>query len=747
MAVDLSGAGAAGGPTGGSTGGPNGPGLSRTEAPHASASFEAMQTQPAPPVVLPPLREDLKLLPGAALGDGSPTWTLHDPARHRFIRIGWIEFEILARWGLGNADAVAQSVCAQTMIRASVDDVLDVLRFLHRAGLLVTTGAAAIERLAAETDGQRLSAPRWLLKNYLSIKFRLLNPDPFLSAIVPRIGWVFTRGFAIALAMLAALGFYLISRQWDAYTHSLLHLFSLQGALMVGIALASAKVVHEIGHGVMSKRMGCRVPAMGVALLVLWPVLWTDTTDAWRLTGRRQRLAIDAAGMLAEITLAIVASLAWSVLPDGPLRTGAFLLSSSTWLLTIAVNVNPLMRFDGYFLLSDWLDVPNLQERGFAMGRWWLREQLFGLGDAPPEIFPGNKRRILIAYSLAAMIYRFSLFLGIALVVYHMAFKALGLFLMCVEIGWFLVRPIAGEFLTWYRRLGGHRPQRRAIVTLGVAVVALLLFVVPWRRDLTAPALLRAARQTTLYVAEPGQLTKLSSNGTRVAAGEPIFALVSSSLAYHKADALATLAGVDARMKGQSFDPEQSDMIGVGEQELQGALASVDQVSSQEALLTVRAPFAGIVTDVPPALREGEWLPRREALGMLVDPSSQVVEAFIGEADLARVRPGASAKFFPENGDAPIALTVQSVGASSVRALDLPDLASIYGGGLAVRKDNDNKLVPETAIYRAILVPQQPGVNVRRRLRGLVSIEADRSNLIGRVYRRAVALVISESQL
>ena len=745
MAVDLSGAGALGAPD--ERAGVDGAQASA----HASASFEAMQAGPVPPVVLPPLREDLKLLRGAPSGDGSPTWTLHDPARHRFIRIGWIEFEILTRWALGNADAVAQSVSAQTTIRATADDVLDVLRFLHRAGLIATTGAAALERLAAEADGQRLSAPRWLLKNYLSIKLRLLNPDPLLSAIVPRIGWVFTRGFAIVLVTLAALAFYLISRQWDVYTHSLLHLFSLQGALMVGIALASAKVVHEIGHGVMSKRMGCRVPAMGVALLVMWPVLWTDTTDAWRLTDRRQRLAIDAAGMLAEITLAIAASLAWSVLPDGPLRTGAFLLSSSTWLLTMAVNVNPLMRFDGYFLLSDWLDVPNLQDRGFAMGRWWLREQLFGLGDAPPEAFPGRKRRILIAYSLAAMIYRFSLFLGIALVVYHMAFKALGLFLMCVEIGWFLVRPIALEFLIWRTRLGGRRPQRRAVITFGCVAMALLLFVVPWRRELSAPALLRAARQTTLYVAEPGRLTKLSPNGTRVAAGEAMFALASPTVAYHKAVAVATLAGVDARMKGQSFDPEQSEMIGVGEQELQGALASVDQAASQEALLTVRAPFAGVVSDVPPMLHEGEWLPRRETLGMLVDPSSQVVEAFIGEADLARVHAGARATFFPENGDAPVALTVQSVGTSSVRALDLPDLASIYGGGVAVRKDNDNRLVPETAIYRAVLTPQQagagPGVAVQRRLRGSVSIEADRCNLIGRIYRRAAALVIRESQL
>ena len=364
-----------------------------------------------------------------------------------------------------------------------------------------------------------------------------------------------------------------------------------------------------------------------------------------------------------------------------------------------------------------------------------------------PRAIASGKRRVLIVYALSAMVYRFSLFLGIALVVYHMAFKALGMFLMCVEIGWFLVRPIIGEIVVWRRRLGDRQPGRRALATLGCCAVALVLVVVPWPREVSAPALLRAAKQTTLYVAEPGQLVKRSVNGAAVAAGAPIFVLASPTLAYRKAVSLATLSGVDARMKGQAFDPEQADMIGVGQQELQGALASVDQVAAQEALLTVRAPFAGVITDVPVTLHDGEWLPRRETLGTLIDPSSSVVEAFIGEADLPRVHPGAHARFFPENGDPPLEMTVAGVGAVSVRSLDVPELASIYGGGVAVRKDSDNRLVPETAVYRATLLPEKNGAQITRRQRGSVNIEADRRSPIGMIYRKAVALLISESQL
>ena len=210
-------------------------------APPAADEAPSGGVSPMGPVPLPPLREDLKLLPGASTASGSPTWTLHDPARHRFIRIGWLEFEILARWGLGQSEAVADAICAETTIRATQNDVLDFLRFAHRAGLLIPLGESGVNRLIAEVDSHKLSAGSWLLKNYLFVKIRLINPDRFLGALLPFVRWMFTPGFAIALALLAGLGFYLISRQWEAYTHSLLHLFSLEGAFEVGIALSAAR--------------------------------------------------------------------------------------------------------------------------------------------------------------------------------------------------------------------------------------------------------------------------------------------------------------------------------------------------------------------------------------------------------------------------------------------------------------------------------------------------------------------------
>ena len=696
---------------------------------------------------LPPLREDLKLLPGPTSGDGAPTWTLHDPARHRFFRIGWLEFEILSRWSLRRIDAVARSVATETTIRATEADVVATCQFLGATGLLAPSGPDGTARLAAEQARRRISAWSWLLKNYLFLRIRLLNPDRLLLAMLRVTGWVFTRGFAIGMGILAVIALHLVGRQWDAYWHSLLALFSLDGVLLVGLGLAGAKVVHEFGHGLTARHFGCRVPAMGLGLMVLWPVLWTDTTDAWRLTNKRQRMAIDAAGMADECVLAVFATLAWVVLSDGPLRTAAFLLSSSTWLVTIAVNVNPLMRFDGYYLLSDFLEVPNLQERGFAHARWWIREQLFGLGERPPELLRADVRRSVLAYALCTMTYRFFLFVGIAVLVYHLTFKILGLFLMGVEIWWFVLRPIVSEIRVWARLLRRRRLSGRAYATGAVVAALVALLLVSWQGRVGALGLLRAEREATIYTDEPGRLVSKVPEGAIVAEGQVIFQLESPSLQARLVAVRAAIRAQRARIEGQAFDPDNAANLEQSWQELQRALAEQRSLEVQSEALAVRAPFRGTMHDLPRSLWIGEWLPRRESLGVLTAGEQPIVEAYVPEADVTRVHPGAAGLFYPLNGEAPIEVHVVSVSPASVRTLETAELGSVNGGPLPTRKDTAGKIVPAEAVYLTVLAVDAPAGAPVRRLQGHVSIGADRESIALRLYRRAAAIIIREADL
>ena len=161
---------------------------------------------------------------------------------------------------------------------------------------------------------------------------------------------------------------------------------------------------------------------MGVALLVLFPVLYTDNTDAWRLTDQRKKLQIVLAGLMVEFHIALLALFSWTVVEDGPLRSAAFFLATGSLVGSLLVNLSPFMRFDGYYALADFLGMQNLQPRAFELARWQVRQWLFGLPENPPEPFPATKHYFLVFYSFATWIYRFFLFLGIALLVYFFAF-------------------------------------------------------------------------------------------------------------------------------------------------------------------------------------------------------------------------------------------------------------------------------------------------------------------------------------
>ncbi|KAA0680589.1 HlyD family efflux transporter periplasmic adaptor subunit [Roseomonas genomospecies 6] len=722
--------------------------LTATDAPPGGAAPIRRAPSPAPSPAetpLPPLRDDLALLPGPPTHEGAPTWTLHDPAANRFLRIGWLEFEILQRWPLGRADAIAQAIARETPLAVSAEEVLHFVQFAERGELLHPIGPQGTARMAQRVAARRQHPLKWLLKNYLFLRVPLVRPDGFLRATLPLVRPLFTRGFLLLVLVVAMLGLHLIGRQWDSFTHSFLHLFTLEGAALGGAALLFAKIIHEMGHGYAARLSGCRVPAMGVAFLVLMPVLWTDTTEAWRLTSRRKRLLIDAGGMLAELTVAAFASLAWSFLPDGPLRSGVFMLAGTTWIMTLAVNLNPLMRFDGYFLLADALDIPNLQDRSFAMGRWWLRERLFGLGAPPPEVQTPGRRRFMIGYAFAIWVYRFLLFMGIALLVYHLFFKLLGLFLMIVEIGWFIVRPIVSELAAWMAQRRAMRWNRNSVTTLAAVGLLAAAFLVPWRSEVTAPALLHAERQAVLYALHAGQVRTLPEGiGAGLDADAAAFVLESPDLSYRIAQAERQVRLYQVQANAQAADPEQASQLPVTWQQMEGAVADLETLTAQRHEMTVRAPFTGRVLELADHLRPGAWVAAKEPLALLVAPDSVVAEAYVAEADLSRLTAGAPARFVPEDGSRPIPLRLRSIDALATRELDSAELASTQGGGVAARTLPNGKTVTEEAVYRATLAPVD-GLTLPHASRGTVLIEGERESRGRRLWRIAVGVLIRES--
>lgn len=711
----------------------------------AVAATLGEQDKQGQPIPLPPLRDELLLHSAPPDHHGNPRWTLEDPARNRFFQIGWAEMEMLARWSLGEAQAVADAAGAATTLELTAEDVVTFARFLVGSNLTQTRGAEAMARLAEQAKAGRMGWAKWLLKNYLFVRLPLVRPDPWLGRALPYLRFIYTSGFFWVTLAAGIFGLFLAGRQWDVFRTTFLHFFTLEGAALAGLTLFTTKVVHELGHAFTAKRHGVRVSSMGVALLVMFPVLYTDTSGAWRLRGRRQRLEIGAAGMGAELALACYATLAWSFLPDGMLRSAAFMLATTTWLLTLAVNLNPFMRFDGYFLLSDALDMANLQERSFALARWRLREGLFGLGEPPPEEVPQGLQRGLILYAYAVWIYRFFLFLGIALLVYHFFFKLLGIFLFAVEIVWFIGLPIWRELMEWGKRRTALRWNQASVRTGLLAGLALVLVLAPWSSTVRAPALLRAGQQAALYAPTGAKLLAMPEQGQKIAAGTPLFYLSDPELDHRLASVERELTRLSWQNSFLVMDRASAASLRVVRQDYAAAQEKHAALKLEQERLTIRAPFDGLVADLATPLLPGEWVSSGEWLGVVTTPDSVLIEAFVDERDLGRLAIGNQALFIAEGGGWDrIPLKVVSLAATATTRLqNVPELASTHGGGIAALPDTRHGPVPEKAVYRVVLSAID-GQSRPMALRGEVHIEGERQSLALRMATWVIAVLRRE---
>ena len=182
---------------------------------------------------------------------------------------------------------------------------------------------------------------------------------------------------------------------------------------------------------------------MGVALIFMLPVCYCDTSDTWRLTDRRQRLLVSAGGLLVELGVATIAGLLWLLLPDGIPRTLMFFVAVTSLATSIFINLNPFMKFDGYYLLSDALGVDNLQTRSFANLRWQLRRWLTGSAEEKPHRIPESSHAVMNLYAACTWLYRLILYFTICWMVYQFWFKALGLLLMTGVFITMIVKPLS----------------------------------------------------------------------------------------------------------------------------------------------------------------------------------------------------------------------------------------------------------------------------------------------------------------
>ncbi|MDI2593072.1 biotin/lipoyl-binding protein [Pseudomonas sp. N3-W] len=696
-------------------------------------------------MALPSLRADLQLSAAAPALDGSPRWTLADPVRGRYFKLGAAAMRLLRHWSLGDPEQVLRAANREPGLPLDGTELEQLLAFLRSHDLITATDPQQRASYSLKAAAQRRSLWQILLHQYLFFRIPLWRPDAFLNRAWPWLERFGPRALRYGLPATLALGVFLVSRDWQRFVATFPHLFSLGGALSFGVALFFAKLCHEFGHAFMAKRAGCRVQSMGVAFMVMLPMFYTDVSDAWRVNDRRARLLIGAGGVLAELLLACIALLAWSLLPDGPARTAAFMLASATWITTLVINLNPFMRFDGYFLLSDFLEVDNLQGRAFALCRWRLREFLFGYGEPAPEPWSPKMQRRLLMWGYGSWLWRAVLFFGIALAVYHLFFKVLGIFLMLVELVWFIFLPIMSEWRQWWtRREQAHGPR---VLLSGLALLGVVLvLVLPWRSAVELPTMLEAGRASALHAPVASRVKSVNvHDGQVVAEGDVLIELESPDLDSRQVIVRQEIQIQQLQMRRQAGRSETAADANIVEQRLAEAVAEYRGLAAQRERLLLRAPHAGKVRDLLPQLVPGRWLATKDALARVVEDGARL-RGYLAEADLWRVAPGAHGRFIADDPMHPaVAVQLTEIDTNGASYVDQEALTSDHHGPIAVRRDQSQRPEPVQAQYGARLSLLDSAPTPMQPLRGIVVLQGRGESILGTAWRRMAALGVRES--
>lgn len=716
------------------------------------------------PEILPPLREGVVLQKGGMDFNNSPTWVVQDLLNNRFFHLGWREHEILRFWQNISPDELINTVKSNSLAQVSADDITQILKFLSQ-NCLIEQSFSTMKSINEAQTPKKMNWFLWLAKNYLFFRIPLVKPNRFLNAIYPYMRFALGKGFALSMMLLGIIAIIFTLRQWDQFTHTFFALFSIQYIILYGIALILAKSCHELGHALMCKKYALNVPTMGVAFLVMFPMLYTDTGESWKINDPKERVTIALAGVITETYIAIFALCAWLLMPEGAIKSICFFLATYSLMTTYIINISPFLRFDGYHVLSDVLSMRNLQTRAFALTKWKLREVLFGLNMPAPEQFSQTRQRVLITYAVLTWIYRFVLFLGIAIMVYYLFFKALGIILFVIEIVYFILHPIYRELKVWWSMKSNISLNKNTFIFSVIILILIGLFFIPWQSQISLPATL-SYQTKPLYTEIAARVISVNvKKGESVKKGQLLAQLKSDQLDFQIAQANEKLKQLIWQQRNSVHFQTKLDQQQVLQTQINHTNTQLNQLLKQQDKLVFTAPFDGVVESLSEDLHPDAWLKAKQALMLIVNNKTLQLRAYTTADDQDQLKLNQKGYFVPENIDlAKIPVEIRYIVSSHSSVFKSQNEnkanlsyiheaaplsayhASNFGGSIAVNPDKEGKLTPQENVFLILLTLSSPlPYELPHVVRGKVFIDIERKSLAARLWQQVLILWVKES--
>lgn len=585
-------------------------------------------------------------------------------------------------------------------------EVVSMLAQLYQANLLAADTTADTHRLFERHEKRRKQKIVSQVFGIFFLRIRLFDPEPLLNRTWPWMKWLASKTAALAWLVWVGFGLSVVASHWDRALDQSQAVLAPGNLLMLYTAFTVAKLIHEFGHAYAVKAFGGEVHAMGITLLVFTPIPYVDATAAWAFRERWKRVVVGLGGMIPELAFAAGAAMVWATTGPGTVNSLAYNVMIVASVSTLLFNLNPLLRFDGYYILSDLTDSPNLQMRA---GRQWLHLFETKALDVHQLESPGRTKgeaAWLATFGIASLSYRLLITVAIILLVADRYF-GLGLLAGVLTFTGAIIMPLVKATRYLIREPRIERARSRAWIWAGCGVGGLLAFLafVPMPNNFRAPGLVRAEGSADVYTQVPGWLTEVKIEPGSAVGDQVILARMESpelefAIAAAKAD-LAEAVGRERQMLADLAAGIEPTRVRREASEQRVAQLEVDR-----SALEVRAPSSGLWVALERDKWEGTWLPRGIRLGEIVGDSpdwefSAVVAQEYASELFGAIEHGAGVRF---PGRAGVELKIDDWRVVPGRQNMLPSAALGWtaGGPVRVRADDNRGLRTEEPFFLVI---------------------------------------------
>lgn len=622
----------------------------------------------------------------------------------------------------------------------SQEDCIQILAQLHNADILICHLPPDFREIVERGRAQRRKQTFARFKNPLGIRIPLVDPDRFLTRTIRFVAPLMTPfGLIVWLAFLA-FGLVLAGMHWNAFTSDFADRVLAADNLIVLLAtFPIVKALHELGHGYAIKRWGGEVHEIGIMFLVFIPVPYVDAAGSTGFREKWKRAFVGAAGIMTEIPIAIIALIIWSEAEPGLVRAIAYNTVLITGISTLLFNANPLLRYDGYYVLADLIEMPNLATRANKYMTYLAQRYLLRARNTTSPVDRPDERWKLATYAILSFLYRMLIWVSIILLVASKFFiigVALAIWAAWLMAGWPLFK--AARYLVNSPALSGKRQRALGVAGGALGAIALIFFVIPAPLATIVEGVVWTPERAELRIGRSGVVRDIFAQAQdEVIPGDPILAIEDP---ITRAETVVTrLREKEIALKFRAALSSDPFLAGMAREELEEAGKRVEHAERKLGELDVKAGAAGRLIMATASDLPGQYVERGDLVGYVKGETGLVIRAVVPESEIALVRDRARrahVRLISNPGVVHNAV-IRRIGPSSTRKLPNPALSTEGGGRFSLDPAAQSPGQALTPFYEIELDADSIDDQNRIGGRAYIRIDLGREPLGAQIYRRA----------